>query len=650
MKALLLMAMLQQGGLDPDLASLVARVPEPRIGVPSVFNVISDTRVYAGDQLNVLTAAWLPRSLRLRLRQAPSLTPPVIKGVWATPRAPVSGAVATREGADESYDLFIVAQTVYPLDPGTVTIPPARLAWVEPARGRREERHATVNSATISVQVRPLPATGQPPQFPGTVGRDLSIEYRVTGSGRAGAVVPVEIAVLGTGGLPLWPGPVIAWPQGARAYDQGSDASFGPRGPRLGGTRVFRYSVVPDSAGGLSLPALEYPYFDPASSTYRVARAPGTIVPILEPVAMAERRVALSLLQPGTRPLATRVASLPGYVLWLLFGFPVLIIAGVELWRRYPRKPPVADAVPPPEALDRLVRSVLPPHEGPSLHAITTALRNAGVPTDQADRLADLHLGMEALRFGASGAASPPDQMERAIERELSAIPRKVRQLAGIAAMAMLVHVGSLEAQTAYELYNKGQYLAAAEAFRLEAREFPGSERWYNVAAAEYMSGRDAHAAAALLSVRTEDPREPKVRALWNALAREHGELRRVPRGWLLTADECLALAVVAAWLGLILYLAFRRWRPLWLAALGLALVGVIASGVQRGEQRENRAVLAGGASQRVSPHGLAPTTGAIPAFTVVKLLRKSGNWWLIESDVGEGWVPSEILVEAVTF
>jgi hypothetical protein len=551
---------------------------------------------------------------------------------------------------DESYDLFVVAQTVYPLDPGTITIPPARLAWVEPARGRREERHASVNSATTAVQVRPLPATGQPAQFPGTVGRDLRIEYRVTGSGRAGAVVPVEIAVLGTGGLPLWPAPTLSWPPGARAYDQGSDASFGSRGARLGGTRIFRYSVVPDSAGGLSLPPLEYPYFDPSASAYRVARAPGTIVPILEPAPGAERRVAVSLLQPGTRSLSGRVAALPGYVLWILLGFPALMIAAIEFRRRYPRKPPPAEPVPAPEQLDRLVRSVLPPNQGPSRHAITSALRNAGVPSERAERLAELHLDMEARRFGLETAAPATDQMEQVIGRELGQVPTRVRKLAGIATVALLTVFGRLEAQSGFELYNKGQYIAAAEAFRLEAREFPGPERWYNVAAAEYMSGRDAHAAAALLTVRTEDPRDPRVRTLWNALAREHGELRRVPRGWILTADECLALALAASWLGLVLYVGFRRWRPVWLGAFGLAAALLVASETQHAAEREALAVLAGGASQRVSPHGLAPTTGAIPAFTVIKLIRKTGTWWLIESDAGVGWVPAEILVQAPTF
>jgi hypothetical protein len=653
-KSLLLLALLQQGTLDPDLAMLVARVPAPRIGGPSVVNVVSSERLFAGDQLNVLTAAWLPRSLRLRLRQAPSLTPPVINGVWATPRNPVSGAVTTREGGDEAYDLFVVAQTVYPLNPGRLTIPAARLTWTEPTRGRSgEERHGTVASTPLAIEVRPLPTAGQPPQFAGPVGRDLRIEYRLTGSGRAGAVVPVEVAVIGSGSLPLWPAPTIAWPAGARAYDQGSDAAFGSLGTRLGGTRLFRFAMVPDSAGGLSLPPLEYPYFDPIASAYRVARAPGTIVPILEPVPVAARRAPVSLLQPGSVPLTSKVAALPGYVLWLLFAVPIVAIGAVLLGRRYPRKPRPAEPAAAPERLERLVRALLPPGTGPSRGTITAALRRAGLPVDRADRLARLHLALETHRYSGRDDAAEfaPGELDREIARALDAVPAKLRRSAGLAAAVLLaLWPRPAEAQSGFELYNRGQYVAAAEAFRVEARQFPRPERWYNVAAAEYLSGRDAHAAAALLPVRAADPRDPRVRALWNGLAREHGELRRVGGRWPLTADECVVLGIVASWFALLLFLLARRLQWLWLGTLVLAGGGVLAGTVQRQEQLVPRAVLIGGVSQRVSPHGLAPSIGTIPAFTVVELERQIGNWWLVRSDNGAGWVPSEILAQVEIF
>ena len=54
--------------------------------------------------------------------------------------------------------------------------------------------------------------------------------------------------------------------------------------------------------------------------------------------------------------------------------------------------------------------------------------------------------------------------------------------------------------------------------------------------------------------------------------------------------------------------------------------------------------MLIGGASLRVSPHGLAPAVSSIPAFSVVEPVRAEGQWWLVRSPGGEGWVPAEIL------
>jgi len=201
-------------GLDPDLVALIPRVPSPRVGGPSVFTVASASTVYAGDQVDVLTAAWLPRSLRLRLRQPPTLSPPALPGVWSTPRRAVPGAVASRVVGGETYDLFVGFQTVYPLDPGAVPIPAARLTWMQPS-GRQyfsEERRESVESSPITLMVRPLPDGGRPSGFDGPVARDLRIEYRLAqGAAHAGAVLPVEIVVSGAGNLPLWPTPKVTW-------------------------------------------------------------------------------------------------------------------------------------------------------------------------------------------------------------------------------------------------------------------------------------------------------------------------------------------------------------------------------------------------------------------------------------------------------
>jgi hypothetical protein len=159
------------------------------------------------------------------------------------------------------------------------------------------------------------------------------------------------------------------------------------------------------------------------------------------------------------------------------------------------------------------------------------------------------------------------------------------------------------------------------------------------------MARRDAHAVAALLAVRGKDPRDPRVQALWNALAREHEQLRRAGTRWPVTAEECFVTALGLAWLGALLFAVQRRSR----LAFGLPLTLALAAGalgiLLRVERQSPRAVLVGGASLRLSPHGLSPERGSAAAFSIVRVDRRLGGWWLVRTgDGNEGWVPSDIL------
>jgi hypothetical protein len=644
-------------GLEPDLLALISRVPSPRAETPSVFVVTSGEVVYAGDQVNVLTAAWLPRGLRLRLRQSPTLTPPALPGVWSTPRASVPGAVASRIVDGETYDLYVGFQTVYPLNPGSVPVPPARLSWLQPS-GRQyfsEERRLSAESRVTMLVVRPVPALGRPPGFDGPVARDITITYRLgSGSARAGTVLPVELVVSGAGNLPLWPTPSIQWPAGARVYEEGTEN--GPRmiGVRLGGTKTIRLAVVPDSAGSLSLPPLEYPYFDPGDGTYKIARAPGIVVPVLDALPTADRRTPPALEQPAPPTIVERVMALPAVVLLLLALGPVLLV-GFTLWGR--RRPqyraaatPIAD---PAERLDALVSAVLRPDGAASPRALGGALRAAGIERVSAERLVALHASLEAERFGPDGAGRATPALSREIDAALESLPRRVRQRAGLHAVLvgglLIVPVASAtqRAQSASELYQRGEFVAAAQAFRGTAgREGVQSpEIWYNVAAAEYMARRDAHAVAALLAVRGKAPRDPRAQALWAALAREHELLRRAGTRWPVTAEECFLAALGLAWLGVLLIAVRKRSTIAW----GLPLVLAVATGstglLLLLQRQVPRAVLAGGVSLRVSPHGLSPERGAAPGFSIVRLDRRLGSWWLVSTiDGNAGWVPADIL------
>ncbi len=617
---------------------------------------------FAGDQVNVLTAAWLPRGLRLRLRQSPTLSPPVLPGVWSTPRASVPGAVASRIVEGESYDLYVAFQTVYPLNPGAVPVPPARLTWLQPS-GRQyfsEERRLSAESRPTTVVIRPVPADRRPAGFDGPVARDLRIAYRLdAGSARSGAVLAVELVVSGAGNLPLWPSPTVPWPGAARVYEEGTESAARMSGLRLGGSKIFRYAVVPDSAGSLALPPLEYAYFDPGDATYKTARAPGILLPVLDAMPAAGKRMPPALLQPGAVTVAERVMELPVPILLLLTLLPLLAIAITTRWRARPaRQRAVVPAAEPMQRLNALINAVLPSGGTLSPQALSGALRDAGISRESADQLVALQVALEAERFGPAGAERPSPELAVTIAGALARLPAGVlrrvgRRSALIAGLLLLpVFAGTAGAQSANNLYLRTEYAAAARAFRgMAARGAPvGARRhptatWYNVAAAEYMARRDAHAVAALLAVQGRSPRDRQVQTLWTALAREHEQLRRTGTRWPVTAEECFSLALVLTWLGALLFAVQQRSRVAWLLPLAVALVAGGSGLFLRNARQLPRAVLVGGASLRLSPHGLSPERGSVPGFSIVRLQRRLGGWWLVRTAEGNaGWVPGDIL------
>jgi hypothetical protein len=273
------------------------------------------------------------------------------------------------------------------------------------------------------------------------------------------------------------------------------------------------------------------------------------------------------------------------------------------------------------------------------------------VEREAAEQLIALHSTLEAERFGVSGTGQTTPELSGAIETLLDRIPRSVRRLVGAVPLLVLVLGGlvlrpaPLQAQDAVKLYLRGEYAAAALAFRKESQRMPPAVRLYDLAAAEYMAGRDAHAMAALLAARQLAPRSRHVEGLWNSLAREHEQLRRAGTRWPFTAEELFGVSLILLWIGAPLFIVAGRRRLLWIAVLLLS-AGAGLAGVLLSRQRlVPRAVLVGGSSLRISPHGLAPERGTVQAFNVVHLSRRHGAWWLVETLDGTlGWVPSDIL------
>jgi len=627
---------------NPRLMELIRRVPEPVPGeAATLVTLVSDSRIYQGAQLDVLTAAWFSRSLRARLRRSPTLKPPVLPGVWSVPQPAVPGILATRTVGNDTYDLFVSHQVTFPLTPGRIEVPPARLEYTVPARRAvSAERPAEATSAPVPVEVLPVPTVAMPSGFRGPSAGGLRIGYRIqTLPAHAGEPLPVEIVLSGTGNLAFWAPPEVGWPVGTRAYlDRTADAERVAAG-MLGGTRTFHFLVVADSAGSVALPELRYDYFDPASG-FRVAAAPGMVVPVLPGKSRTAGRTPPPLAGPGARLSALGLLEPGRPAWWAMLLVPLVVVLGAAAFRR--RRGTTA---PPPEidgvtALEQLVVRLVPESDRGQVDRLEGGLRRAGLSRDAAAHAARLKLELDRLRFtpGAGGSTEALDAQARVV---IEAAPVVVRRRAGLALALLLVGGNAAAQHDPAALYRDGAFHAAAVEFERQASA-RGDEwqLWYNAAAARYLSGDDAAAAARLTRALALAPRQPAARALWNTLEREYEPLHQVrpPRGpsrleWGLISAVVWALAVAIA------VRSGRRPELRWSAiALGVALA-IVVLGWPR--LPVDQAFATANVSLKRSPHGLAPEEGRLPGLSRVTIEERRADWVRVRDRFGNrGWVP----------
>lgn len=651
----LLQAAMPPSTLVARLESLLARTTPPVEGWVAVITTPSVDTVFVGDQVEILTTAWFPTSVRERLRRPPTLRPPTLSGVWSLPVVTLQGVAASRTVGETDYDLFASHQVVFPVAPGRVTIPAAELGFSVPA-GRQyfgDERRDERRSAERTIVVRDLPARGRPAGFAGPVARDLRVAWRLaTPNARVGELLTVDVLVSGEGNLSLWGSPAITWPDGFRVYPDRVAEAPDWRGARRGGVRWFRFQVLADSAGSVTLPALRYAYFDSRSATYREASTPATVVPILPSIAPLEPR--------STPPFAVEHApALPrtlvddwgGALVALGLLAPLLGWVGGAWCRRRAqglRRPPRAQAVARFEhLLGELVR------EGDLLEPgrLASALRRAGIAREDAQAATALHEQLRRLRFARPdqrlGREEPlAEEVARWLERLPAPVRRQAWRAGVAAALVMLASPMTAQAPSPSGLYAEGAWEAAATAQRAQvARRVTSATAWYNYGSTQWMARHDGAAAAAWLEAYRLAPRNGQVRRVWNDLALRHQQVRPLAPLVPVTPEE-LVLAGLVAWLVGAGTLAARR--RLHRLAVSCAVAGLLLAGtglVLRAARQRPAALTRQEVALQMSPHGLAPTVGTLDAFVLVPIEAADGNWLRVRDARGrQGWLPAATL------
>jgi hypothetical protein len=261
---------------------------------------VAPREVWQGEQLTA--AYWL--LVPYPIEGYESATAPRLEGFWQEPMETPRAPTPSQRGGALGYLLHRVA--LFPTRAGVLTVDSLALRGVTiPVRGGFNPFGGYVRvdreSDPVAVKVKPLPP-GAPPGFePVNVGA-LSLEVKAAPERvAAGEPVTVRVTISGDGNLRALSPPRLPDVPGARAYPPSSSDRTEERGGRLVGTRTVETVLVPDRAGELIIPSVEWPYFNPRTGKYVVAVAPALRVAVTPAtgVATAPRGAA-----PGSNVLA----------------------------------------------------------------------------------------------------------------------------------------------------------------------------------------------------------------------------------------------------------------------------------------------------------------------------------------------------------
>ncbi len=274
--------------------------------------------------------------------------PPSLDGFWAEDLRAKQAARVERIGGVPMRVVLLRKLALFPTRAGTLTIEPfeldlrVQIASRDPLGLFPEVRRAKRRSKPMPIRVKPLPP-GAPPGFEaGNVG-EWSLSREVgENAPAAGQPFAVKVVARGAGNLRALALPPLAALPGLRAFDPGVSDEPKPRGDRFGGSRTVETLVALERPGAFTFREVEWPWFDPRSGTYQVARLPELTVSAGPAAPVARAPAAdVAALAGQLRPLRTEGTPEPrGSPAWKspLFAAavaaPPLLVAALALWLR----------------------------------------------------------------------------------------------------------------------------------------------------------------------------------------------------------------------------------------------------------------------------------------------------------------------------
>ncbi|QRN99830.1 protein BatD [Archangium violaceum] len=248
-------------------------------------------QVYVGEQVTLSLYIYS----RVDLSSVDAVTMPKLEGFWSEDvESPTQLSGEQRIVNGVPYRTYLLRRrAIFPVKSGTLSITAAEADITTGFLFAGHRVHRVSNA--LDVEVKPLPP-GAPKGMSGANVGDWKLSLDVSQTKvELGQPVTVKIILEGSGNVKNVTPPRLEAPAALKVYEPKTSDKVVPNKWRIQGSRVQEYLVMPQRTGSFTLPALEFPYFDPKTGRYAVSRT--------EPVELT--------VEPGAGGVASAPAASP---------------------------------------------------------------------------------------------------------------------------------------------------------------------------------------------------------------------------------------------------------------------------------------------------------------------------------------------------
>jgi hypothetical protein len=258
--------------------------------------------------------------------------------------------VYSLESNGRNYRVTDIQTTLFPTVVGEVTIEPS----IVNIPGDVFRRGYRLETDPITLIVQPLPA-GAPVGYQGAVGNFVIQAEVDTNQTMVNEPITVKLTLQGEGNLHTLPEPELDSGGLWRAYDSQSNVDAGFQNGKLSGSRTWEHILVPTRAGALTIPPIQYHFFDPSDGIFKTISTdpiavqvagdknlPQSVPPQID-AEVADKNSSNTYIRPLKAPeeILDGSANIVGKpIFWALWGLPVALLAGQLAWAQMRKRAP----------------------------------------------------------------------------------------------------------------------------------------------------------------------------------------------------------------------------------------------------------------------------------------------------------------------